>query len=100
MNRSNFPEPWMAVTQFATNLENELHKEITEGHPLFSILVRAIAKRINNDDVLFEVDSRTFPFAKVHLMFIGLPENKPEWPFTEVFKTIDDWLSYERKQSG
>lgn len=106
MNQKNlyesfaFPEHWMAVTQSATSLETELRKEMIEGHPLFSLPIRAIAKRRDSDDVLFEVDSPNFRFAKVHLTFLGLPEKKPEWPFTEFFMSIDDLLSHERNQSG
>jgi hypothetical protein len=88
----SFLEPWTHVRQYASNLEKELHKETTQGHPLYARKVSAIARRNDSDDVLFEVDSPDFRFAVVHLTCTGESEHDPRWPGTELFATFEDWI--------
>ena len=39
--------------------ERELARELTRGHPLFGVAVRALARRQDCDDVLFALDGQT-----------------------------------------
>lgn len=87
----SFLTPWSRVREHAVNLERELHKETAPGHSLYSLKVRAIAQRIDTDDVLFEVDSPDFRYAVVHLSWSDEPECDPRWPKTEVFATFKNW---------
>ena len=99
-NAFSFAKPWIKVSQHAANLEAELRKELAAGHPLHSLNVRAVAQRIDADDVLFEVDSPDFRYAVVHLNWTGEPERDPQWPQTETFATFQDWADNRAKSAG
>lgn len=88
----SFVAPWTHVGEHADNLENELRKEITYGHPLFSLRTRPIARRTDSDEVLFEVDSPDFRYAVVQLSWTGSPERDCRWPHTKMFETFDIWV--------
>ncbi len=83
---------WTFVGESAQSLELELSKELAAGHPLFGHRVRAVARRIDNDEVLFEVDSPNYPYAMVHLTWSGKPESDPTWPSTQLFPAWEDWV--------
>lgn len=88
----SFLPPWAAVRDHADNLVKELYKELTAWHPLYSMKARAIAQRMDTDDVLFEVDSPDFRYAVVHLSWSDVPEHDSRWPTTEVFDTFQHWI--------
>ncbi len=92
-----FLDPWAAVSEYAHNLEQELSREVTAGHPLFMCKPRAIAQRIDNDDVLFQVDSTEHPYVVVHLSWTGEPENDPKWPDAQLFSTWHEWVEKRMK---
>ncbi len=52
----NFLEPWAAVTSHAANLEAEVRREVSEGHPLHGSSPSAVAQRTDSDDVLFRLE--------------------------------------------
>src|SRR5438552_765492 len=56
-------DPWDAVDD-GRGLETELVREVVRGHPLFGKTVRAVARRADQDDVLFVGDAIV---AVVHL---------------------------------
>ena len=93
----SFAKPWAQVTQHAANLEAELRKEAAPGHPLYMLNVAAIARRVDADDVLFEVDSPGFRYAVVHLSWTGEPEHDPQFPHTEPFATFQEWSENRMK---
>jgi hypothetical protein len=77
----NFLEPWAAVTSHAANLEAELRREVSEGHPLHGYSPSAVAQRTDSDDVLFRLDrsskavfdvtryqERIFPRFRLHFV--------------------------------
>ena len=60
-------EPWMPIERPEEReaMQKELHSELCASHPLFGLSVVALARRYDQDDVLFELaDSRV---AEVHL---------------------------------
>ena len=59
-----FLKPWHSAE---VDLTGQLHKEIGEKHILYNKSVKTIARRQDNDDVLFEVDGADFRYATVHL---------------------------------
>ncbi|MBI2393248.1 MAG: hypothetical protein HYV09_26925 [Deltaproteobacteria bacterium] len=47
---------WRAVTgSEAAKLEQQLAREATPGHPLHGRVFRAVARRLDRDDVAFEI---------------------------------------------
>jgi hypothetical protein len=88
---NDFLEPWNAVTSHAANLEAELRREVSEGHPLYACSPTAIAQRTDSDDVLFRVDRTEARYAVVHLTWRGEPEPSSRWPETRLFETMGQW---------
>lgn len=75
------PEPWYWSNE---DLTIQLKKELTINHSLFNIDLKSIARRQDNDDVLFELsDGR---FAIVHLTWSTSIDST--WPR---FKLYDNW---------
>jgi hypothetical protein len=81
----NFLIPWYSDN---SNMEAELERELIHGHILYGKKVKTVARRQDNDDVLFEVFDADYKFAKVHLTWIMKPETSSAWPRTELYK---DW---------
>jgi hypothetical protein len=87
-----FRVPWHATEQ---PLHEELARELSKKHQLYGIRARAIARRQDNDDVLFELSGENAPaaFAVVHLTWSGKPDQFPEFPSTELYLTFSDWIA-------
>lgn len=81
-----FETPWEPVED-GSRLEAELAREISPLHPLHGKTLRAIAKRIDRDDVIF---AGAECIAVVHLTWSSKKETDPRWPSTYVFPSIDD----------
>ncbi len=84
--------PWVAIKQNITQLEDELARELLDAHILCGKKVRAIARRIDNDDVLFEVDDQDYQYAVVHLTWSGKQESSKEYPWTVLYSNFEDWV--------
>ena len=83
--------PWEQIdTAMATKFEDEYAKEIGKGHPLYGVPVRAIARRIDRDVVLFQLLRHLCDYAVVHLTWSGREEPDPRWPNFDLF--LDDEL--------
>src|SRR6266508_3561019 len=97
LNRSEFrtPEwraPWVPVSKEHTPmLEAELSRELPAGHALYGRQARAIARRLDRDDVLFLLDGGP-RVAVVHLTYSSRPEQAPEWPWARVFVNLEEWV--------
>jgi len=83
--------PWWSLrgdTAIARALEDQLHEELPRGHILDGLSPVAIARRQDNDDVMFDLsDGR---FAIVHLTWSDDPAPDPAWPATTVYATWND----------
>ena len=93
MSAADAPElipPWTTVRNGAA-LETELARELGPGHPLHGVRARAIARRGDNDDVLFALERGPAPFAIVHLTWSGRVEADPAWPGFELIETLSAW---------
>lgn len=93
---ANDPFPainWSAVEDGA-GLEQEMAKEVGQGHVLCGIPCRAIARANYNDDILVQLPDTGAPdgsrYAVVHLTWSGKPE-EPPWPSTELFPAFQSW---------
>lgn len=91
---TEFKEPWAAVGEYARNLEQELARELTAGHPLWGARAQAIAQRRDSDDVLFVVEheSGERAFAVVHLTWSGRPSSDSGWPSTACYRSLEEWI--------
>lgn len=88
-----WPPPWQFDT--AKNLLEELNKEMSQGHVLYGVEVRPIARRQDNDDVLFAVFDKTKPsLVLVHLTWSGKKEN-PTFPQAVFFNSLQDVFELE-----
>lgn len=85
-------EPWEPVDESATNLEEELRRELPKGHQLSSLSVEVIARRTDCDDVLFGTSDPKHAYAVAHLTWAGRPESTPEWPQTTTYESLGDWV--------
>lgn len=86
-----FLEPWVAVGGDAARaLEEELARELASDHVLAGAEVHAVARRGDNDDVLFEVVGRGY--AVVHLTWSAERETGATWPSTQLYDSLDQWL--------
>jgi hypothetical protein len=72
-------------------LEDELRREVKPGHLLFGVPVRALGRRGDQDDVLFELLDGTGRVAEVHLSWAGEAE-RPPCPFTEIHSDFAAWV--------
>jgi hypothetical protein len=88
-----FKQPWTSVGKYASNLSDELEREVAEGHLLWRKRTRALAQRTDSDDVLFviEQEGNSLLYAVVHLTWSGEPERDTRWPYTETYSSIEEW---------
>lgn len=86
----DFPNPWYIITsEEAAGLHDVFILECAEGHILFGVTAKAIAKSGAADDVLFLLnDGRA---AIVHLVWAGRKQ-KPPWPRTKIYDSLDSVL--------
>ena|SRR5713101_4632331 len=80
-------EPWHAVAGGVE--EFELAKEVSTAHPLFGVKAIAVARRNDNDDVLFFLPGQERDLAIVHLTYHN--ENRAEWPHTRFFDSFAEF---------
>lgn len=86
-----FLSPWKPLDddERRVQLLSSLKKSLPLGHRLYGLKVRAIAVRLDQDDVLLEVEENEEPLAVVHLTW--QKESDPRWPRTKFFKGWEEW---------
>jgi hypothetical protein len=93
--------PWRIIapseTEDAQRLAAELARELVPGHVLYGIRAKAVAMRIDRDDVLFEVEGVACRLAVVHLTWSKEPA--PRWPAARLFESWESWLEDEMRPS-
>lgn len=52
-----------------------------------------MGKSAANDDVLFQLFDVEHEYAQVHLTWTGKREGQRNWPYTQLYKTWDDFLT-------
>jgi len=88
----HYLKPWHPDN---TDLTLQLHREINKKHILYGKSVKTVARRQDNDDVLFEVDNADFKYAMVHLTWAQRTVENSRYPRTETYK---DWQEvYENR---
>jgi hypothetical protein len=83
------PDGWVAVEGAeAERLELELRRELPRMHQLSGLILVALARRLDADDVLFGfLASDQDEVFCVHLTWSI--ESHPQWPSTEVYDSIE-----------
>lgn len=88
-----FVEPWSVVEGHDRDArEKELVREVASGHVLFGRPARALARRHDRDDVLFEMTD-SGECAVVHLTWTRARRDPPPYPLTEIHATVSSWAS-------
>jgi hypothetical protein len=90
--RTDWLEPWtpMEHSNERSAIEGELERELNEAHPLFGLSAVALARRHDQDDVLFEIDEGRV--AEVHLTWRSGRESDPRWPSTKIYESVFAWV--------
>jgi hypothetical protein len=89
-------EPWLPLKdEERTGLERELTKEMRPDHVLSGADCRAVARRCDCDDILFETNSKRGSLVVVHLTWSGKPDQYPQWPSTRFF---DSWEDFKERE--
>ncbi|SKC42140.1 hypothetical protein [Ohtaekwangia koreensis] len=84
-------QPCLTPWHFADKgLNNQLEKEISRGHILYGKDVTTVARRQDNDDVLFAVFDSDFKYARVHLTWSQSKLAGTDYPTTRTYKDWDD----------
>ncbi len=81
----HYLKPWYSDD---IDLTVQLHREINNKHILYGKPVKTIARRQDNDDVLFEVNDGDFKYAVVHLTWAQKTLDDSKYPTTKTYK---DW---------
>jgi hypothetical protein len=76
-----YREPWYGSSD--PSLVAESMRKISPGHVLCGIPLRALARRRDTDDVLFELQDGSGRLAKVRLSWRRASD--PTWPATTTF---------------
>ena len=93
-----WPEPWEPIVgERAENCTRELFRELPHGHVLHGVRCIAVGCGRQPDDILFQVQRSDAKFAFVHLTWSA--ETNPEWPFTVLFRSFEDFLANEKSES-
>ena len=88
MDSNALPDGWVPLVGNAPRAaEAELARELHKKHILHGLRAVALAKRIDCDDYIFQLDDGRI--AQVHLTYAV--ESTPDWPHTLVFDSRAQW---------
>ena len=107
LDRVQWPEGWCPLypndPAAGLLLERQLARELGDAHALYPVrhAITCLARREDNDDVLYWIEGATRPFALVHLTWDPGPGPKPSFPWTVCFETLSAALaSDDEGQAG
>jgi len=90
--------PWAPIDRTAQPaFERELRRELPKGHALFGKAVRAIARRVDRDDVLFEVGGGP-RVATVRLTY--REETDPARPVTNIHESFEAFRTTRMREDA
>jgi len=76
--------------QVGKSLVQELQREVPKGHLLYGLSLKAVAFcSADPNEFLFVTDDPEKPIAFVHLTWEE--EKKPNWPYTRIYTSSEDW---------
>lgn len=86
--------PWTVLPDDrAAALTARLHRELGRGHLPYGMRLRAVASRMDRDDVLFELEGSPMRLAVVHMTW--RVETDPRWPNTKLFRDWQEWAAQD-----
>ena len=88
----NWLEPWDSLCVEPSYFEKELYKEVGRQHILHGKKVKAIGKRYDCEEVLFQVHNSEFCYVVVHLTYCSKEDEHSNYPRTKIYKNLDDWI--------
>ncbi|MBH8569846.1 hypothetical protein KB206_13215 [Microvirga sp. STS02] len=90
----DFVEPWVSVSSEQASFEEELRRELAPDNVLYGLSLRAIGRRIDCDDVLFEILSgnANSKLVLVHLTWSGIAEAR-SCPSTKFFANAEEFTA-------
>jgi hypothetical protein len=94
MNDIPWKDPWYSIDdapKIQSAMNAQLAREMPVGHALEGYRYHAIARRMDNDDVLFVLDDGP-EVAVVHLTWRSSRETSPVWPHTARFSTLEAFI--------
>ncbi len=86
-NAIKYKNPWHETDQ---DLTKQLKLEIASNHVLANKIVKTIARRGDNDVVLYKIIDNDSEYAIVHLTWKQSKHTDSEWPRTRIFKNLDE----------
>ena len=107
LDRVRWPHGWRLLhpvdPRVGQLLERQLLRELGEAHALHPVrhAITCLARREDNDDVLFWIEGAARPFALVHLCWDPAPGPNSLFPWTVCFATLSEALaSDDESQAG
>jgi hypothetical protein len=90
--KMNWPAPFVPIDnpEQQRGFADELAREMSPGHALYGVPTRAIGKRLDRDDILFELTDSSGRLAEVHLTWKA--NDRPPWPHAIVFSSLEQWI--------
>jgi hypothetical protein len=93
-----WPENWYEIDPVtAAAFEEELSRELSRGHPLHGLPLRAVGQGGNGDDILFEITDGSGRVAVAHLTW-ARREEPPPWPGSMIYESREAWALNEETE--
>jgi len=100
MEKYKFIEPWYSIDEYSasnkTAMEQEVKNEIPKGHALYGEELHVIARRDDEDTVLYQIGD-SVRVAIVHLTWSGKTESIG-FPVTTILKDVGEFIETVMKQ--
>ena len=85
--------PWEPTN---ADLAAELSREVGSAHVLAGRPAVAVARRVDQDDVLFWLPEGPAMLATVHLTYAGR-ERSANWPSAQLYSSADEWIEFRMR---
>jgi hypothetical protein len=87
---TEFLKPWQRLNfEQGEPLLREVLTEISPGYALYGMPLVPIARSLQADDVLFQLDDNRV--VTVHITYRRAPE-PPPWPSSRIYENLDAWV--------
>lgn len=83
-------EPWEEIDNNNTYFDEQLIRELSQGHLLYGLKCKAIGRRGDCDDVVYEVSDVNIKYAIVHLTYSNYRTDN-RYPRVKIFDSLKDF---------